>query len=99
MGFDKTQFAIRLDAAILARGFNNTSFGNAVCPNSGRVLVLRWLRGKATPTLGMLSAISRTLNVTSDWLLGLSATGGVDLPADALVDPRRVRPASGEMAP
>jgi transcriptional regulator with XRE-family HTH domain len=95
---DKNQFAIRLDAAILARGFNNTSFGQAACPKSGRILVLRWLRGKAVPTADMLASIAKTLDVTTDWLLGLTETGGVDLTATAQTDPRRIRPTSGDSA-
>lgn len=99
MVFDKRKFAVRLDAAIVARGFSNAGLGRAVCPRSGRVLVLRWLRGKSLPSAEAVFLLAQTLCVSADWLLGLSELDGVDLAAfHGAGDPRRVRPVASEAA-
>jgi hypothetical protein len=90
-------FAQRLDAAIVVRGLSMTAFCDATFPNgsSGRIRTYRCLRGHALPRADELATIAKTLEVSADWLLGLSSEGGV--PCEVVINPN-AEPTAGKVA-
>lgn len=66
-----TYFPARLKQARIASGLTQQAAADAF----GISLrgYCRWEAGQAEPSFGTLAAIAQTLNVSSDWLLGLDA--------------------------
>ena len=67
-------FAVRLKEARQARGLSQYALGALVAASQDDVY--RYEAGKISPGLERLVALAKSLNVTADWLTGLSDRGG-----------------------
>jgi transcriptional regulator with XRE-family HTH domain len=65
-------FGSRLKMARERAGFNQTELGRLIGVEQQQIN--RWESGKNMPNIDAVSALARTLNVSTDFLLGLSET-------------------------
>lgn len=71
-----TVFANRLTIARTRRGLRQIDLGHA-CGITAKGQMCKIEGGRLEPCLVHLTAIARTLDVSVDWLLGISDKGGV----------------------
>lgn len=70
-----TAFPARLAQARLVKGLTQNELGKA-CGITSKGQMNKIERGTREPCLVHLTEICRALDVSADWLLGLSASGG-----------------------
>lgn len=73
---EKTDFATRLAAVMKDRGLNQTHLQEKILEQSGKTLqrqtISLYMRGQSKPDTERLTLLCRALDVSADYLLGLS---------------------------